>query len=59
MFLFQVGMELLTGYIHYNPAVRLTTHFKTQNFNTSNKASIPEFELLFTVADGKYIYIYV
>ncbi|XP_076093951.1 stimulated by retinoic acid gene 6 protein-like isoform X2 [Mytilus galloprovincialis] len=54
--LFQVGMELLTGYIHYNPAVRLTTHFKTQYFNTSNKASIPEFELLFTVADvGFYV----
>lgn len=55
MILFQVGMELLTFYIHYNPGLQLTTYIQTQILNTSTNASVPVVKLFVTVADGIYI----
>lgn len=57
MILFQVGMGLLTFYIHDNPGLQLTTYIQTQYLNTSKEASIPELKLWVTVAEGIYIYI--
>ncbi|VDI33652.1 Hypothetical predicted protein, partial [Mytilus galloprovincialis] len=56
MVLFQVGMGLLTFYIHDNPGLQLTTYIQTQYLNTSKEASIPELKLWVTVAEvGFYV----
>ncbi|XP_052095156.1 stimulated by retinoic acid gene 6 protein-like [Mytilus californianus] len=52
--LFQVGMDLLTSYIFYQPGLQFTTFFKLKFFNTSGEAFLPEIETFFIVADAGF-----
>ncbi|XP_076093948.1 stimulated by retinoic acid gene 6 protein-like [Mytilus galloprovincialis] len=52
--LFQVGMDLLTGYIFLKPGLLFTTFFKLKFFNTSGEAFLPDIETFFTVADAGF-----